>query len=102
MIFLIRTVIAIATVAFAVAASATELHPIVVSYPHQTPESVLTQAKQAIEAAGGVITHEYDLIRGFAAKAPNEALEMVKAWGEQYDADVEYDQIISINQEGRP
>ncbi|KKA16783.1 hypothetical protein T310_9603 [Rasamsonia emersonii CBS 393.64] len=35
----------------------------VVTYPQDTPDSVLGQAKQAIKDAGGIITHEYHLIK---------------------------------------
>jgi hypothetical protein len=36
---------------------------VIVSYPNDTPESILDQAKDAIKAAGGMITHEYKLIK---------------------------------------
>lgn len=36
---------------------------VIVSYSSTTPDSVLDQAKQAIEEGGGVILHEYKLIR---------------------------------------
>jgi hypothetical protein len=36
---------------------------VIVSYPNDTPDSVLNQAKDAIKAAGGMITHEYKLIK---------------------------------------
>ena len=35
------------------------LKAVMVSYNQETPESVLDQAKQAIEQAGGIITHEF-------------------------------------------
>jgi hypothetical protein len=36
---------------------------VIISYPSETPDSVLDQAKQAIKDSGGVITHEYQLIK---------------------------------------
>jgi hypothetical protein len=68
---------------------------------------------KAIEAAGGMITHEYKLIkwevqklpyysilislnRGFAATAPAKILESVQAWGNEYNAVIEEDQIVQI------
>lgn len=36
---------------------------VIISYPADTPNSVLDQAKDAIRASGGVITHEYQLIK---------------------------------------
>lgn len=36
---------------------------VIVSYPQDTPDSVVAQAKQAIVDAGGIITHEYQLIK---------------------------------------
>lgn len=44
---------------------------------------------------GGIITHEYSIIKGFAAKATKDALDQVKALG--YDALVEHDQTFEIN-----
>lgn len=36
---------------------------VIISYPDNTPDHVLNQAKDAIKAAGGFITHEYKLIK---------------------------------------
>jgi len=69
--------------------------PVVVSYPEDTPQSVLEEAMDAIKKAGGIITHEYSIIKGFAAKATKDALDTVKALG--YDAVVEADQIIDTD-----
>jgi hypothetical protein len=35
----------------------------IISYPNDTPDSVVHQAMDAIKAAGGMITHEYKLIK---------------------------------------
>lgn len=42
------------------------------------------------------ITHEYKLIKGFAAKAPAKVLETVQTWGNDYHAVIEEDQMVSI------
>lgn len=36
---------------------------VLVTYPPETPNSVVDQAKKAIVDAGGIITHEYTLIK---------------------------------------
>lgn len=36
---------------------------VIVSFPKDTPDHIVTQARDAIIAAGGVITHEYKLIK---------------------------------------
>lgn len=46
---------------------------------------------------GGVITHEYSLIMGFAAKVPAKVLESVQAMGQEHNVLIEQDQIVSIN-----
>jgi hypothetical protein len=48
----------------AVALSATmPQKAVIITYPENTPEKILEQAKDAIKAAGGLITHEYKLIK---------------------------------------
>lgn len=39
---------------------------VIISYPDNTPNSVLEQAKAAIKEAGGIITHEYQIIKWVA------------------------------------
>ena len=36
---------------------------VIISYPDNTPDSVVNQAMDAIKAAGGMVTHEYKLIK---------------------------------------
>ncbi len=47
---------------------------VIITYPPETPDSVLDQAKRAIEDGGGIITHEYQLIK--YARAPSNPLEL--------------------------
>jgi len=77
------------------------LRSVIVSYPDNTPDSVVDQAMDAIKAAGGMVTHEYKLFKGFAAKAPAKVLETVQTWGNEYHAVVEEDQMVSIVGNGR-
>lgn len=46
---------------------------------------------------GGVITHEYNLIRGFAARAPASILDTVKSLGGSNSVLVEEDQTVTAN-----
>ncbi|KAJ9295359.1 hypothetical protein DTO271G3_6182 [Paecilomyces variotii] len=70
----------------------------IVTYPKDTPESVLTTAKNAITEAGGLITHEYHLIKGFAAKASASAIENLSTFSSIYSPSIEEDQIVSIDE----
>jgi hypothetical protein len=36
---------------------------VIVTYPPETPNSIVDQAKKAIVDAGGIITHDYNLIK---------------------------------------
>lgn len=65
---------------------------IVVSYQDpNTPQSAVDEAMAAIKEAGGVITHEYTLFKGFAAKASEKAIEAVHALGDKYMPTIEQD-----------
>lgn len=70
---------------------------VIISYPDDTPSSVLAEAKSAIVEAGGVIEHEYNLIKAFAAKAPATVLETIRTLESQDKALIEEDQIIGIS-----
>lgn len=50
-----------------------------------------------MKCQGGVITHEYNIIKGFAAKASAKALDTVQAMGTQSNVVIEDDQVVSIN-----
>ncbi|KAG7285328.1 hypothetical protein NEMBOFW57_009950 [Staphylotrichum longicolle] len=65
---------------------------VIVTYPPETPDSIVNQAKKAIVDAGGIITHEYTLIKGFAARVGEQVLGTVSAWGKDYQVLVEEDQ----------
>ncbi|KAI1269402.1 hypothetical protein F5Y18DRAFT_97478 [Xylariaceae sp. FL1019] len=69
---------------------------IIMTFPSETSDDVVSRAMNDIRKAGGVITHEYKLIKGFAAKAPQKILDTVTAWSSEFNAVVEEDQMINI------
>ncbi|RAO70640.1 uncharacterized protein BHQ10_006652 [Talaromyces amestolkiae] len=71
--------------------------PIVVSYPDNTPDSVLNEAKKAITDAGGWITHEFNLFKGFAAKASSSAIETIQASSANFLPVIEEDKIVTVD-----
>ncbi|KLU91972.1 hypothetical protein MAPG_10920 [Magnaporthiopsis poae ATCC 64411] len=70
---------------------------VIISYPNETPSWVLDQAKQAIRDGGGVITHEFELIMGFAATVAESVLNSVQAMNNDYHAVIEEDQVVTIS-----
>jgi hypothetical protein len=98
------------------ASAATPQRQVIISYADNTPSSVIDEAKKAIVEAvscsasslearmltltlpqGGVIEHEFNLIKGFVCKAPAKVLNSVKSRGSQYKAVIEDDQVMSIS-----
>ncbi|GAB7366090.1 hypothetical protein MBLNU230_g7655t1 [Neophaeotheca triangularis] len=75
---------------------------VIVSYDKDTPSSVMETAMEHIRQAGGVITHEYTIIKGFAADTSAEALENVQTMGNDHSVVIEDDQPMSINNNGPP
>jgi len=92
--FTIISILALVAIAFA---ATMPQKAVIISYPDNTPTSVIDDAMAAIKAAGGIITHEYRLIKGFAAKAPAKALEAVQIAGNDWHAVIEEDQMVSVN-----
>ncbi|KAI1196543.1 hypothetical protein F5X97DRAFT_325375 [Nemania serpens] len=70
---------------------------IIMTFPQGTPDSVVSRAMEDIRKAGGTITHEYKLLKGFAAKAPQKIIETVTTWSTEYHAIIEEDQIVEIS-----
>ncbi|OQD80552.1 hypothetical protein PENANT_c034G04763 [Penicillium antarcticum] len=73
------------------------LKSVIVTFPKGTPDSVVTRAKDSLVASGGVITHEYHLINGFAAEAPVNALQSLTTQDTRYKPDIEEDKIVTAN-----
>ena len=46
---------------------------------------------------GGQITHEYNIIKGFACKAPAAVLEKVQVLSDQFAALIEEDGVVTTN-----
>ncbi|KAI1845399.1 hypothetical protein JX265_005260 [Neoarthrinium moseri] len=71
---------------------------VIVTFPKEVSADVVGRAMDEIRKAGGIITHEYQLIKGFAAKAPQKIIESVSAWStSQYNAVFEEDQTVTIH-----
>ncbi|KAI9775995.1 MAG: hypothetical protein M1835_005645 [Candelina submexicana] len=86
-----------------VVAGKAPLKPVIVSFPnHDTPDSVIAQAKDAILADGGVITHEFSLIKGFSANAAEEVLNTVQTFGSPDNHPVvENDELVTAYSDSR-
>lgn len=91
--------------------------PVVVSFPDDTPSSVINDAIEEVKKGGGIITHEYgmnqmapspcwqncrltnplDLIKGFAAKVSEATLEKITALTEEFIPYIEDDFVVRID-----
>ncbi|KAL9120221.1 MAG: hypothetical protein Q9187_003223 [Circinaria calcarea] len=81
---------------------------VIITYPKDTPDSVLQQAKDAIKAANLSSMScpsgsNFDDVlktanRGFAATASAKALDVVNTLSTDFIATIEEDQIVTINQ----
>ncbi|KAF2826375.1 hypothetical protein CC86DRAFT_406651 [Ophiobolus disseminans] len=67
---------------------------VIMSWPNGTPDSVVQTAKQAIIDAGGVITHEYNIIKGFACHGPASIFEKVSTMDANHKPEIEEDGIV--------
>ncbi|KAF2792153.1 hypothetical protein K505DRAFT_308170 [Melanomma pulvis-pyrius CBS 109.77] len=87
-----------------VTASAMAVAPhksVIISYPNDTPQSVVDDAMESIEKAGGKITHKYNIIKGFACEAPVSSLETVSVMNTEFAASIEEDGVVTTqNNEG--
>ncbi|KAI1809873.1 hypothetical protein GGS20DRAFT_590158 [Poronia punctata] len=70
---------------------------IIMTFPKDTADDIVNRAMADIRDAGGVITHEYKIIKGFAAKAPQKILDTVRIWSSDYHAVIEEDQMVEIS-----
>ncbi|KAL8983503.1 MAG: hypothetical protein Q9177_004961 [Variospora cf. flavescens] len=81
------------------AAFAPAQRQVLVTYPEDTPHSILQEAKEAVLAAGGKINGEFTLIKGFAATVSNEILDSVTALSESHRPTVEDDSMVTIQKQ---
>ncbi|KAF2855291.1 hypothetical protein T440DRAFT_464565 [Plenodomus tracheiphilus IPT5] len=68
---------------------------VIISWPNETPDHVIEEAKEAIRKAEGEITHEYNIIKAFAANAPASVLEFVSALSDVYKCEIEEDGVVT-------
>ncbi|KAG6360572.1 hypothetical protein INS49_011634 [Diaporthe citri] len=71
----------------------------IISFPEDTADSVVSAAKKQIADAKGVITHEYTIIKAFAATAGEKVYESLQVWAQDTGAIVEEDQVVSIDKQ---
>lgn len=95
------------------AAASPQQRQILITYPKDTPMSVVEEAKDVIRDAGGFITHDFgdysislsdcltltglDLIKGFIATTTAKVTTKIKALSTQYIPSIEDDSIASAN-----
>ncbi|OAL74037.1 hypothetical protein A7D00_2066 [Trichophyton violaceum] len=89
--------LALVLAALTPAIMAASMKSVIVSFGNEAPDSVVQKAKEAILAAGGKITHEYSLIKGFSGEMPESVMDQVKAMDARYPATIEEDQVVSVN-----
>ncbi|KAL8645919.1 MAG: hypothetical protein Q9210_006441 [Variospora velana] len=81
------------------AAFAPAQRQVLVTYPEDTPQSILQEAKEAVLAAGGKINEEFTLIKGFAATVSNEILDSVTTLSKSHRPIVEDDGMVTIQKQ---
>ncbi|KAI4267108.1 MAG: hypothetical protein LQ337_008508 [Flavoplaca oasis] len=72
---------------------------VLVTYPNDTPPSVVEQAKSAILATGGKITEEFSLIKSFAATVSSDIIDTLNALSTSHKPIVEDDHTVTIQQQ---
>ncbi|KAK1055731.1 hypothetical protein LTR74_015442 [Friedmanniomyces endolithicus] len=77
--------------------AATPQKQVIISYPEDTPQYILDQAKAEIIKAGGMVEHEFSLIKGFVAKLSTKAIETVQALGSSNGVLIEEDRTVHTN-----
>ncbi|KAJ5888847.1 hypothetical protein N7495_008888 [Penicillium taxi] len=75
------------------------LKSVIITFPEGTPDRLISEAKESLVASGGVITHEYTLINGFAAEAPVDTLQTLSTESTEFKPIIEEDDVVTINGE---
>ncbi|RVX66776.1 hypothetical protein B0A52_08969 [Exophiala mesophila] len=92
------TILIICALFVAALARPPPLKMVVVSYPNDTPPSIVDKAIEEVRNAGGIVTHQYSLIKGFTAKVSDAMIEKINTLSnDKYPAFVEDDSIITIS-----
>ncbi|KAG8160215.1 hypothetical protein KVR01_009751 [Diaporthe batatas] len=68
-----------------------------VSFPEETSDGIIDAAKKQIADAKGVVTHEYTIIKAFAATAGEKVFESLQVWAQDTGATVEEDKVVTLN-----
>ncbi|CAI6333900.1 unnamed protein product [Periconia digitata] len=76
-------------------AAVVPMHSVIISFPADAPDHLLQQAKDAVIDAKGKITHEYNIIKGFAAELPKSAMETIQAMDATWPALIESDGLVT-------
>ena len=76
-------------------AAVVPMHSVIISFPAEAPDHLLQNAKDAVIAAKGKITHEYNIIKGFAAQLPKSAMETIQTMSTEYPALIESDGLVT-------
>ncbi|KAL9098684.1 MAG: hypothetical protein Q9163_005698 [Psora crenata] len=71
---------------------------VLITYPDDTPRSDLDNYKNAIQAAGGEILHEYVIIKGFVVKASNQVLETIRTFEQKHIPMIEEDKTMTTQE----
>ncbi|KAF1961376.1 hypothetical protein CC80DRAFT_488666 [Byssothecium circinans] len=75
------------------------MHSVIISFPKEAPDSLLQSAKDQVVAAKGKITHEYNIIKGFAAELPKSAMETIQTLSAEFPALIESDGVVTTQGE---
>lgn len=86
-----------ALTALASAAPVEKQKQVIVSYPNETPNWVIDQAMQAVREGGGIVTNQFELIKGFSATVAQSVLNLVQTMNNEYKAFIEEDYVVTIS-----
>jgi hypothetical protein len=89
--------LSLAAILLATASALKAQSQFLISFPNEAPQSDVDRAMDLMREAGGVIVHEYKLIKGFACKASESAIESIKTMGGQFPPLVEEDSVVKLN-----
>ncbi|KPI35706.1 uncharacterized protein AB675_1273 [Cyphellophora attinorum] len=90
-------ILSLAAIFLAIASALKAQSQFLISFPNEAPQSDVDRAMDLMREAGGVIVHEYKLIKGFACKASEAAIESIKTMGGKFPPIVEEDSVVKLN-----
>ncbi|KAF2688637.1 hypothetical protein K458DRAFT_414369 [Lentithecium fluviatile CBS 122367] len=68
-----------------------KLHSVIISFPNDAPDHLLQAAKDMVLKGKGKITHEYNIIKGFAAEIAESTMPSIQALSTEYPPLIEGD-----------